>query len=246
MSEEQNESGQTEWPDKKKESGAARSIVLYGVLALMLIALGYDYMVARPSVSQAYDKISKASVEANKAGNDFLSNLEVRELLGKEPAETFDDGNQKVEVFHYMGGLVVKPHKLFTVYRKSGDELMFSRHAKFAYDPSNSVGPTESKIVQKDVTATEAPGYGEDDDGGGAPGGGGPGGGGPAAGGGAPGGSSAPPSGGGGMPAGSSAPPPDAVPIPLGTNPYQDSADAEAEEGDTEDPDADSSDESAE
>ncbi|OYP36029.1 hypothetical protein [Rhodopirellula sp. MGV] len=157
MSEEQ----QTAEPTKQGSS--ARSAILYGVLALMVVALIYDYKVARPAVSADYDKVTEASTKANGIANDFLTNLEVRELLGKEPVETFSDGGETVEVFSYMGGLIVKPHKLFVAYRKSGDELMFSRHAKFAYDESNSVGPTQSVVIEKPADDDEGAieGYGE-------------------------------------------------------------------------------------
>ncbi|MDM4015790.1 hypothetical protein [Roseiconus lacunae] len=162
MSEQAN-SGET-----TKTSNPARSAILYVLLGLMVVALIYDYRVARPAVSADYDKVAEASMEANRVANDFLTNTEVRELLGKEPTETFDDGPETVEVYHYTGGLIIKPHKLYTVYRKSGDELMFSRHSKFAYDESQSVGPTESVIITAEDSASEDAIY-DSEEGGGTP-----------------------------------------------------------------------------
>ena len=139
--------------DASAGGGGARRIILFTLLGVMIAALAYDYLVARPRVSSAYDQITEASTKANAKGGDMLTNTEVRELLGKEPVETFMDGGQSVEVFHYMGGLLVKPHKLYTVYRKSGDDWMFSRHSKFAYDSSQDVGSTELQIIDIDPDA---------------------------------------------------------------------------------------------
>lgn len=151
--------------------GGVRRIVLFGVLALMIVALGYDYLVARPAVGDAYEQIAEASIKANAKGNDILTNVEVQQLLGREPAETRMDGPQRVEVFHYMGGLIVKPHKLFTVYRKTGDEWMFSRHSKFAYDESQDVGASEIRIVAGEPEANTEQQYPEEGAGDGEPGG---------------------------------------------------------------------------
>lgn len=167
MSETSPESSPT--PDSQSpandSSGGTRKMVLYGLLALMIVALGYDYLVARPAVSAAYDQITNASVQANSKGVGFLSNENVRELIGKEPAETFMDGSHSVEVFHWPGGLIVKPHKLYTVYTKSGDGWLFTRHAKFAYDKAidvfpdrTIVEPAEGADLQAEYDAEESGG----------------------------------------------------------------------------------------
>ncbi|WP_182866687.1 hypothetical protein [Stieleria mannarensis] len=128
-------------PRSDSGGGGARKIVLYGLLGLMVAALAYDYLVARPAVNTAYDQIAEASMAANRKGAGFLSNEQVRELIGKQPVETFNDGRYTVEVFHWPGGLIVKPHKLYAVYMKNGDGLMFNRHAKFVYEAADIVTP---------------------------------------------------------------------------------------------------------
>ncbi len=128
------------WP-KKSPGGEKRRFVLYGLLVVMLIALAYDYMVARPAVKAAYNKITAASAEANSSGVGFLSNLKVRELIGKEPSREFMDGSQTVEVFHWSGGLIVKPHKLYAVYKPQDGEWLFYRHSMFSYEATNQLMP---------------------------------------------------------------------------------------------------------
>ncbi|QEG01688.1 hypothetical protein Mal15_57660 [Stieleria maiorica] len=129
-------------PSPRNDSGGGgRKILLYGLLGLMVAALAYDYLVARPAVNAAYDQITDASMTANRKGAGFLSNEQVRELIGKQPVHTFKDGRYTVEVFHWPGGLIVKPHKLYAVYMKNGDSLMFNRHAKFVYEAADIVTP---------------------------------------------------------------------------------------------------------
>ncbi|MCS7467211.1 hypothetical protein NZK35_11210 [Stieleria sp. ICT_E10.1] len=130
--------------------GGTRKTVLYVLLALMVVALGYDYLVARPAVNAAYDQVTEASMEANRKGAGFLSNTDVRELLGREPVQTFEDGRYQVEVYQWRGGLVVKPHKLYTVYMPNGDGWMFNRHAKFVYEESSVVSPDRPLVPVDD------------------------------------------------------------------------------------------------
>ena len=75
------------------------------------------------------------------APKTFLSDTDVQELLEKTPAETFQDGDETVEVYHFTSGIPFRPHKLYTSYRKSGDGLMFSRHAKFSFEKTTDVVP---------------------------------------------------------------------------------------------------------
>lgn len=144
-----------QWP-AKDSGGGTRRLVLFGLLGLMVVALAYDYLVARPAVNAAYDKITDESVAVNRTGTGFLSNLKVRELVGKEPAETFMDGDQSVEVFHWAGGLIVKPHKLYAVYKKSGDDKLFYRHSKFAYEASSVVTPDRPLVQAPDEDDSDA------------------------------------------------------------------------------------------
>jgi hypothetical protein len=171
-------------------SGAAlRKGILYGLLVIMLVALGYDYLVARPAVDEAYDKIVKENQRMNARPGEVLTNTGVAELIGKEPSETFNDGADLVEVYAFRGGLPMKPHKLFAVYKRQGEQQAFYRHAKFVYESSSAVAPVSvSKTVDAGLSDEElaanaeeemaaAGGGFSDDNGGGGGGGGRPGGG---------------------------------------------------------------------
>ena len=88
--------------------GSSRKFFLFGVLALSLVALAYDYRVARPSVELAYDKIVDRSIEVNRT-NSVFTNIDVRALIGREPSRTFQDENgDTVEVFSWRSGLPIR------------------------------------------------------------------------------------------------------------------------------------------
>ncbi|MCO8125373.1 hypothetical protein NHH03_26780 [Stieleria sp. TO1_6] len=138
-----------------QSGGGVRKLVLFGLLAVMLAALIYDYAVARPAVNAASDKITEANSKANGQAIGFLTPEKVSEVLGKTPVETFDDGSLSVEVYHFPSGLVVKSHKLYAAYRKSGDERMFYQMSLFKYDPLYSGDAEKPYVVKTDPTVVE-------------------------------------------------------------------------------------------
>ena len=135
---------------KPRQTGLAtfRRAFLYVVLALMICAIVYDYVIARPAVRLAYQRIETESRVVNAAGGaGFLSSTDVQELLDKQPTETFMDGSDYVEVFTWTGGLPGKPHKLWAVYKTNADEKLFYRHAMFVYEGSDDVSSINRMTV---------------------------------------------------------------------------------------------------
>lgn len=144
-----------------KKSGSKRSKLLIAILAILLAALGYDYVVARPSVDSAYDKIAERSVAVNADTTQMFTDSDVRELLGREPARTFNDADgDRVEVYSWRAGLPFRTHDLFVVYKSNDGRQMFYRHAKFAYETSVDVSPNSVvRVVEvgdlEDITDIE-------------------------------------------------------------------------------------------
>jgi hypothetical protein len=177
-----------------------RQFVLIGILLLLVLALVYDYRVARPGVETAYDKIAEQSMLVNARSSEVFTNEDVQELIGKTPSRTFEEPNgDLVEVYSWRSGLPIRTHDLFAVYKKSGSNWMFHRHAKFQHEKSTEVSqhdvkggtviasPTEVTELEESETGPDAGGSGGGGFGGGsgyegssaaAPGRGGPGGGG--------------------------------------------------------------------
>ena len=165
-----------------------RKLILFVLLGIMLAALAYDYRVARPAVNAAYDKITDESRRVNADGHAVFTNKDVSKLLGRQPDESFRDAADLVEVYHFAGGVPLKPHKLYTVFKKNGENEIFYRHAKFGYRTSQDVIPIpvpteieyseeEAGQMNEQMIQMGPPGGGGGPGGpGGGPGGGGPGG----------------------------------------------------------------------
>ena len=143
-----------------KNSGSKRSLILFGALALMLCALGYDRLVARPGVELAYDKIAAEYEIENAKGDRFMTNEMVSKMVGGLPARTFNDPKGEfVEVYSWRAGLPFKTHDLFVVYQPVGDKQQFVRLSKFVYDQTDQIfaGLSESAMERSLDTESVAP-----------------------------------------------------------------------------------------
>lgn len=155
-----------------QQGGGTRSKILFGILAVGLVALAYDYAVARPAVNDAYDRIAEQSTKVNADSTKTFTNADVRALIGKEPSRSFDDANgDKVEVYSWRAGFPTKTHDLFAVYKTNNNQLLFHRHAKYQYESSGDVATVSQRGVivgeeddeaEQNLQAREAPYNGVD------------------------------------------------------------------------------------
>lgn len=106
---------------------------ILGILGLLVAAFCFEMYVARPAAQGAFDKIADARLKSI-VDETTLTNLDIHTLLGKEPSETYLEGGDQFEVYHWIGGMVVNSHKLYTVYQQDGDDWIFVRHSRFADD----------------------------------------------------------------------------------------------------------------
>lgn len=144
-----------------------RKLLLFVLLGIMMVALLYDYRVARPAVAAAYDQITDESRKRNATPGMTFSNKDLSELLGKTPTKEYEDGTDLVEVYDYTSGIPGRPHRLFTVFKRNGDAKLFYRHAKFAFETRQDVAkiadltqlqytPEEAAIMVANMEADEA------------------------------------------------------------------------------------------
>ncbi len=122
-----------------EQSGSTRKLILFGVLGVLLVALAYDYRVARAGVESAYDKIIASSEKTNASKTDSLSQQDIQALVGRPPTETFQEGDDLVEVYSWRSGLPIRTYKLYAFYRPQGDGHVFYRHAKYQYESKSDV-----------------------------------------------------------------------------------------------------------
>jgi hypothetical protein len=143
-------------------SSSLRMIILFAVLILMLLALGYDYRVARPKVDEAEAAVEKLNKQINESAEArVMSNVDVQEALNRKPSKTFTEGPYTVEQFSWMSGLPFRSYSYFALYRPAGDELSFQMHFKHKLPPDigkvlgsdQEEAGTEAEIMGPDDTA---------------------------------------------------------------------------------------------
>jgi hypothetical protein len=178
-------------------SGKLRLKILLCVFVVALVALGYDFLIARPGVVRAYDKVEKANVAVAGVPLERLTNADVQKLVGRQPSETYEDGPYTIELYSWTAGIPVgvkgaesrspglglRTHDYYAVYAKSGEDLVFQTHFKFSIDSDDTPVAADASAEVADAGGDPAlmmMGGG----GGGGPGGGGPGAGRPGGGGG--------------------------------------------------------------
>lgn len=103
--------GPVENPGKGKGS-LIRQVVLIVVLLIFGGALAYDYLVARPAVEDAFEKVSK--LEESNAGRD-----DVIEELGK-PSESIKKDGLITDEYRFRSGMIFRTYKVYVVYTGAG------------------------------------------------------------------------------------------------------------------------------
>ena len=144
-------------PNTQKGS-SARLVVLLCILAVALVAMGYDRLVARPAVDAAYSAIAAKNVEINATPNAVFTNTDVQDLIGRKPARTFTnpDGNT-VEIYQWRSGLPIRTFDLYAIYTEMDGKLMFQETGTGDYDEimkqggGNSRKPTVVQLTEEDL-----------------------------------------------------------------------------------------------
>lgn len=123
MSESPQDSSASERAPDQKTGGGSRTVFycLLGLIGLVAAAICYDLYVAAPAVQDGFDKVADASLKAMVA-EEPLSNLKIREVIGKEPSDTYENDEGYVEVYRWIGNVMGTPHELHAVYKKQGED----------------------------------------------------------------------------------------------------------------------------
>lgn len=145
-------------PVARTRSPNIRSLVLVVILLMLLAALWYDYKVARPSVEDAYLRISELNERVNAtSGRKYVVSSDVQNELKRQPAETYDMGGYHVEEYHWRAGLPIRKHKYIAVYT-SGSPTIFLKHYKFVMEPSELTAVPLIATIPDEDSVKELPG----------------------------------------------------------------------------------------
>lgn len=123
-----------------------RVAVLSPLLGLMLLALAYDYKVARPKVTAAEAIVAKLNTEMNASPDHrTMTNKDVQNALNRPPSRTFAEGSYQVEQYSWISGLLFRSHSYYALYRPVAGKLCFQMHFSYRLPPDIGSPPRVEK-----------------------------------------------------------------------------------------------------
>ncbi|MBM4004567.1 MAG: hypothetical protein FJ295_15010 [Planctomycetes bacterium] len=115
-----------------------RQFVLLGVFVILLGALAYDFLWARPAVHQAYLAVNALVEKQAKTavGKDLIGPAEVRQTVGRAHSSKRTEGTSTIETYEWRAGMPLRTYKLYVVY--AGIERPFLAQAFENEEPSKA------------------------------------------------------------------------------------------------------------
>lgn len=122
--------------DNSSPAGGMRLTVLLGVLILAILALVYDYKVARPAIETAYAQVDKMTDQHNRSTlRRPVWNDDVQKILGRAPISVTTHPPYVVETYRFSSGLPFRNHEYYAVYlnghANSAGKLVFVKQFMF-------------------------------------------------------------------------------------------------------------------
>ena len=139
-------------------TGRNRQTVLFVILVLGIIALIWEFRIARPNHEQAWDAVEKM-LESNysAAGEVSNTNEDVKQLIGKSPAQTIPKDYHAIEVYKWRRGLPILAYTVQVLYQKKTDGRLLLVNAKLNEeftDEDLNLAINLEKIVQPESGAS--------------------------------------------------------------------------------------------
>jgi hypothetical protein len=114
--------------DADAQTSSPLRVALFAILAVMLLALAYDYLWARRQLSDA-DKAIQALLAPADTGATVTSAepstiSDVQKAIGRAPSEETEGQTYLLEKYSWRAGLPWKTHDLYVVYTKSKPPML--------------------------------------------------------------------------------------------------------------------------
>jgi hypothetical protein len=147
-------------------------ILLYSILGLLVVALAFDFFVARPGQQAAVEKLN--AFMPDQSGSAMISNAEpttygqVIEAIGVEPSSSEEGPTYFMDRFSWRSGLPWRSHDLYVIYTKkttttegtstTKPHLLHDISVGQEPDPTQFPRPATAGSDAKPVTGTAAAG----------------------------------------------------------------------------------------
>lgn len=154
---------QQEVPSAAETASSPFRGVLFLILAVMVVALAYDYMWARKQPDLAASRVvARIQPDASATISDVTppTMKEVEQLVEGTPAERFEGPNYWQLKYSWRAGLPWKTHDLYVVFTKSDPPLYYS-HSVFQPPietdlPHRTQSEVELEAIRKEKAAAAA------------------------------------------------------------------------------------------
>ena len=111
-------------PKSSTSASHVRQTILLALLALAVVALVYEYGVARPKSLAAWDAVSELlNSNYDQPGEVTNTNETVQAAIGKPPARTRteDEGKKRVEIYEWRRGIPILVYSFLVFYDNKED-----------------------------------------------------------------------------------------------------------------------------
>ena len=132
-------------PKSSASTSYVRQTILLALLALAVVALVYEYGVARPKSLAAWDAVSELlNSNYDQPGEVTNTNETVQAAIGKPPARTEDEGEKRVEIYEWRRGIPILAYSFRVTYDNKEDGRILLNAALAERLPSRR----EKKLAQ--------------------------------------------------------------------------------------------------
>ena len=111
--------------DEQTASGSVariRQLILLALLALAVVALIFEFAVARPSALTAWDKVDQLLQDNySKPGQVDNTSETVQQQIGKPPTRSSTEGKQLIEVYEWRRGIPFLTYSFSVTYDTQED-----------------------------------------------------------------------------------------------------------------------------
>ena len=116
-----------------------RQILLLVILLLAIIALAYEFRVARPKSLTAWKAVTElVNSNYSQPGEVTNTNEIVQTAIGKAPSTIREEGNQRVETYSWRRGIPIQSYSFEVTYDKKEDGRFLLNAAQSKSLPSEN------------------------------------------------------------------------------------------------------------
>lgn len=147
-----------EEPQGPSKFASVRQRILLIILGLAVVALIWEYAVARPQSEKAWAKVDELQTKNYSSGGEVTNTNEtVRETIGKTASARTEAENEVTEIYRWRRGLPVWAYEIHVVYSKTEDGQLLLKCAHLNSDPKDVLQTPDPNIPAEIYSQSSSP-----------------------------------------------------------------------------------------